>query len=157
MPDRNGRALLWIDDDGRDRFLYEEHMLKRRGWDIVWATNVRDALENLGSKEFQAILLDQMLPVAPGPLAPTDVWSGCLLLYWLRGKPRPSAAPQAEESDIFRETKPLASNRAIAVVIVSAFHDDEVEAAIKEIGASSQIVKKPIDSKKLIEMLESGE
>jgi CheY-like chemotaxis protein len=157
MPDREGRALLWVDDDGPDRFLFEEFMLTRRGWKVVWATSIRDALQKLGTNVFDAILLDQMLPVDPGPLAPTDVWGGCLLLYWLRGMERPLAAPEVEEPDAFREVEPLASNRSITIVIVSAFHDDEVEEAIKSAAASIEIVKKPIDLDKLIAKLEPGD
>jgi hypothetical protein len=153
MPNREVRFLLWIDDDGPGRFLYEEYMLTKRGWSIVWATSVRDALERLGSEGFAAIMLDQMLPLDPGPLAPTDVWSGCLLLYWLRGRPRPAAAPQAEDPDMFLEFSPLGGNRSSTVIIVSAFHDDEVEEAIKAIEPSMQVIKKPIDLDKLITML----
>lgn len=157
MPDRNGHNLLWIDDDGPDRFLYEEYVLQGKGWRVVWATSVREALEILGKDGFDAILLDQMLPLNPGPLAPADVWSGCLLLYWLRGMARPPAAPQVEEPDVFGYVSPLSSNRAIKVIIVSAFHDDEVEEAIRAAEASIPIVKKPIDLEKLIGTLVPGD
>jgi CheY-like chemotaxis protein len=155
IPHGEGRVLLWVDDDGPDRFLYEEYMLTRRGWSVVWATSIRDALEKLGNGEFNALLLDQMLPLDPGPLAPADVWGGCLLLYWLRGKDWPSAAPQAGEPDVFRSVAPLESNRSIPVIIVSAFHDDEVEEAIKAAEPAMQTVKKPIDFNTLISKLGS--
>lgn len=157
MPERNGHNLLWIDDDGPGRFLYEEYVLQGKGWRVVWATSVREALEILGKDGFDAILLDQMLPLNPGPLAPADVWGGCLLLYWLRGLLRPSAAPQVEEPDVFGYVSPLASNRATKVIIVSAFHDDEVEKAIRSAEVSMQIVKKPIDIDYLITTLALGD
>jgi CheY-like chemotaxis protein len=157
MPDRNGHNLLWIDDDGPERFLYEEYVLQGKGWRVVWATSVREALEILSKEGFDAILLDQMLPLNPGPLAPADVWSGCLLLYWLRGMLRPSAAPQVEEPDMFGDISPLLSNRLNKVIIVSAFHDDEVEEAIRTVEASISIVKKPIDLDKLIVTLVPGD
>jgi CheY-like chemotaxis protein len=128
---QDGRVLLWVDDDGRERFLYEEHLLSRRGWVIQWAKSVREAIDKLQGACFDAVLLDQMLPLEPGALDSTDVWSGCLLLYWLRGMPGPSSAPPALE----------------------AFHDDEVTAAIKAAGSAVPMVSKPIDAEKLLPIL----
>ena len=156
MTERAERILLWIDDDGPDRFPYEEYMFIQSGWKVVWATSVREALSKLGKDRFDAILLDQMLPLDPGPLAPADVWSGCLLLYWLRGLPRPAAAPQVEDPNVFGEFVPLESNREVAVVIVSAFHDDEVEQAITTAEMTISIVKKPIDLDRLNEAIGFG-
>lgn len=157
MSGRSERALLWIDDDGPDRFPYEEYMLAESGWKVVWATSVRDALKKLSEDRFDAILLDQMLPVDPGPLAPADVWSGCLLLYWLRDLTRPAAAPQAETPNVYGDGDPLEANRKAKVVIVSAFHDDEVEGAINAADNTIQIVKKPVDLELLNAAIGSGE
>jgi len=154
-----GRTLLWVDDDGPERFLYEAYMLERSGWKVQWARSVMEGMESLGQERFDAVLLDQMLPF--GVLGadggdPPDVWAGCLLLYWLRGLSRPSAAPPVRASDEreFSSRRAREENREVPAIIVSAFYDDDVDAAVKKVQAVPQF-SKPLEVQQLLAVLEA--
>ena len=91
------KRLLWTDDDGRDWFVYEEHMLRAEGWEVRWARDLDEAAALLAAEPFDALVLDQMLPftfanIGAEPHA-RRLWGGCLLLWWLRQRRWPERAP----------------------------------------------------------------
>lgn len=146
------RRLLWADDEGPDRFLFAAHRLRAAGWEIVWVTTVGEAAERLRHQRFDAALFDQMMPMVSG-LAPS-VWSGCTLFRWLRGLPRHPAAPP---SLLPPDGAPSEANVRVPVLIISAYADADVEAAMID-GLDDDLVprwaNKPIDPTALVDDLD---
>jgi CheY-like chemotaxis protein len=145
--------ILWIDDDGPRRFVYEQKLLERDGWQVSWAGGVAEAVDALASRSFLAVLLDQTLPMGSPLSDRANVWQGCLLLHWLRGKPFPSQAPQIDEWERMGRLAPLDENRAARVILVSAYYDHEVDAAIRQIEPHLVSIVKPIDAASLVRAL----
>lgn len=145
--------ILWIDDDGPRRFVYEEKRLRKEHWEVTWARGVEEAVEALASREFLAILLDQMLPMGDPIRDRANVWQGCLLLYWLRGRDFPSHAPAIAEWREVGKRAPLATNRRAKMIVVSAYYDSEVDAAIRAIEPGLISIAKPIDASALVNAL----
>jgi CheY-like chemotaxis protein len=150
-------SLLWIDDDAPDRFRHEHRLLTRQGWEITWATNARAGAEALRERAFKVVLLDQMLPWSEDKLGreQEEVWAGCLLLFWLRGKSRPSKAPPREAFDGLYAMQPLAANKTAHVILSSAYFDDEIMASLLEIEPDLPELPKPIDRDRLLDLLAS--
>lgn len=146
--------LLWTDDDPPGRFEYEAFILEDEGWEIRWAPDVTAAAIALSKDSFDAMILDQMLPYEA--LRKGDpLWGGCLLLRWLRGKAPPPNVSLDPTGPLTRLT-PGADNRDIPVVVVSAFHDPKVEAAMRdasELDRGLVMVPKPIDINALASLL----
>ncbi len=143
---RSKRRLLWIDDDGRDRFLLTERILKDDGWEITWALTGVEALESLkaGSEPFDALLVDQMFPLRFSEAR--DVWAGARVLHWLNGQAQPTEAPEVDSWE--NATQDLAPNQASAAaftLVVSAFYDEQVTAALKALNPGLIIMAKPVD------------
>lgn len=139
-------VVLWTDDDGRDRFLYEELVIQAEGWDVAWALDVSSAARRLASEPFDALILDQMVPYE-GLLKGDVLWGGCLVLRWLRGKGPPPHLildPKGALSTL----RPDERNEEIPAFIVSGFHDPAVEAATRDASALDRnipLVPKPVD------------
>lgn len=154
MTEPRKPRLLWTDDDGRERFLYEEYVIQDEGWDIAWATDVTAAARRLSTEPFDALILDQMLPYEG--LRPTDVlWSGCVLLRWLRGKGPPPNLNLEPGGGLSRMT-PLDLNSDIPAFIVSGFHDLAVEAATRDASEQDRnipLVPKPVDVEIILSFL----
>jgi CheY-like chemotaxis protein len=149
--------VLWIDDDGPSdgpgRFPYEVRVLNRNGWNVTWAPTGKQATDLLSKQAFQGVILDQMFPWR-GKLRETGpVWAGCLLLAWLRGANRPVSAPPISGFEQLESLSPLVINQSIRVILVSAFYDPEVEAALKEIEPGLTQLVKPIDPPELVRRL----
>lgn len=149
MP--NGKTLLWVDDDGEERFLYEKHNLEIKGWSITWALTVFEAAERLAEKLFDAVLLDQMLPPRRYEDEPS-LWGGCALLYWLRGG---GLLRNTKDFDFVASLTPLSHNQEIRVTLVSAFYDEQVNEYINNApGSAVELVQKPINLTRLLTYLE---
>jgi CheY-like chemotaxis protein len=149
----NGKKLLWVDDDGAERFLSEKYNLEKKGWSITWAFTVHQAAELLRKDSFDAVLLDQMLPAQTYDDEP-NYWGGCALLYWLRGA---GLLPITKEFDFIAESTPLSGNQQIVVTLVSAFYDDQVMVYVGKVpGPAVELVKKPIDLARLVACLEGS-
>jgi CheY-like chemotaxis protein len=125
MAQKRQNRLLWVDDDKPDKFLYEQMILKNEGWDIRWATTVVEAARTLSDERYQALLLDQMLPYEEDKRP--DVWSGCLLLRWLRQAELRTGNELEENYLELHELKPLRENTSMEVIVVSAYADETVE------------------------------
>lgn len=149
--------LLWTDDDAPDRFEYEALVLGEEGWDVVWAKSVSEAARLLADQPFDALLLDQMLPYT-GLKYGDPLWNGALLLRWLRGKgppPNVTLDPKGELNTL----KPRVENREIPTVIVSAFHDPQVDSAMRDASEQDRalpLAPKPIDVGALLSYLDQG-
>jgi CheY-like chemotaxis protein len=149
------KLLLWLDDDGPDRFMAECDTLHSAGFEVRWELDVQSAVRLLASEQVDALLLDQMLPLTPaerGKHTPVLAWSGCMLLHWLRGLPLPPAAPNEASAPFEQVTEgvaALAQNRVIPVQVVSAYYDVAVARAIEAAGSRMKrdrlVMAKPID------------
>jgi CheY-like chemotaxis protein len=126
------RRLIWVDDDPRDRFEYEVTSLEDQNWEVTLASTVWGAVKKLSTKSFNVMLLDQMLPFQAHD-AP-NVWAGCRLLRWIRRAHPPSKAPDLQEYRRLDKIKPHRENQRIAVYIMSAFFDADVELATRRTG-----------------------
>jgi len=128
--------LLWIDDEGERKFLFEAYKLRKEGWTVDWAVSVDEATAALAHHPYDAILLDQMMPLGGKGSHHVDVWTGCLVLWWLRRGHPPEAAPppSIEASKTLWEAVPLAANRTVEAICVSAFDDDEVVPVIQAVA-----------------------
>lgn len=150
MPD-----LLWIDDDGHGMFLFEVYQLEQEGWTVHFATHLAAAAEALSTRTFDAVLLDQMMPLGAGDDQPVDVWAGCLVAWWLRTGTPPPGAPGASieaTAHLWAETA-LPTNRSLPMVMVSAFDDAEVEAQVRGLVPEPSpvpILVKPVDATQLL-------
>lgn len=144
MSDGRRRRLLWTDDEGAVRFQYAIRCLRRDGWDIEWAFNAAEAAERLATEDFDLLILDLMMPPAAG-YRETNVWSGCMVMRWLRGASRPEHAPvdfPAFEGSV----RP--ANVGLPVLLVSAYDDPGVWDAIDEVSRVEQdlvVLRKPLD------------
>ena len=144
------RYVLWVDDDGRDRFLYELSILEENGLVTDWAFDAEEAISLLSKKNYDLVLLDQVFPVGRKS-SYKDVWSGCRLLYWLRGEELPAEAPQgALWAGVLDMLQPLEENSYVPVIIISGFQDDFVDKALHEKSQGITIFPKPVNGDKLL-------
>lgn len=145
----NPRRILWVDDDGPDRFRYAESMLRRDGWEVEWAQDVVSAARRLTTQSYDAVLLDQETPLEPNDTK--SRWAGCILLHWLRSNASaPLGLPSLElarHARMMRVGKPLADNVSVRVVVVSDYDPPELMAALRT--ASNNDVELPILPKPL--------
>lgn len=149
------RRLLWIDDDGPRHYLYELHRLRALGWEVRWATSAADAAAALAADAFDAALLDQLLPLAPatdGVAAARSVWGGALLAAHLRDPAALAGLPAAVRAAAQPLLDPpLAHNRGLPLLVVSAFDDPEVDELLARPGLAHprlgplRRVPKPVD------------
>lgn len=147
-------CLLWVDDDKPDKFLYEEMMLSNEGWGIQWATNVVEAARTLSAKKYQALLLDQMLPYEKDKRP--DVWSGCLLLRWLREAELRTGIEMEENYRELHDLKPLRENTSMEVIVVSAYADESVEQEMKSASEKDRYLRfepKPVIFDDILDIL----
>jgi|GEM_PF-4827585 len=150
MPD-----LLWVDDDGPGMFLFEVFQLEQQGWTVHFVTHIAAAAEALAAKPYDAVLLDQMMPLGAGDDQPVDVWAGCLVVWWMRHRAPPPGAPAAsvEATHALWAATPLPHNQGVPVVIVSAFDDPEVDAEIRKVSPTPRpvhILVKPVEAEALL-------
>ena len=146
-------SLLWIDDDNPLRYVNEQDTLEEDGWQVSWADGVEVAVTRLSKEPFLAILLDQALPMGDPLLDRVNVWQGCRLLHWLRGKPFPREAPQMPGWEKLGLLRPRKENRIAKVVLISAFYDPEVGQVLRAVEPDLLSVAKPIDAERLAEAL----
>ena len=151
--ENQGPLVLWVDDDEEDRFIFEIDAIKSRlGWQVQWAGTVREAAMVLTTRAVDALILDQMI-CDHGISSP--IWSGCRLLHWLRGKKHPDQGPWPREELGWRlhlSEKPLACNRQVPVVLVSAYHNREVLDATMEASTQDRLIRlysKPVDFQRI--------
>lgn len=121
------KTILCIEDD---RFIGEMYVrsLKKAGYDVDWIVDGNDGLVTARNKNYDAILLDVMLPERRG----TDI------LKALRGG----------SEDLIPKTK---------VVVLTNFEQDEASRADMEKMADAYLIKAEITPKKLIEVLQKLE
>lgn len=146
------KKLLWSDDEGPGRFLYAAYRLEADGWAITWANSVEEAANFLREEAYDAILLDQMMPLDIGGDR-ASVWSGCTLLRWLKGL---SAAPAAPPNVKPPEGVPLKHNTIVPMAILSAYRHDDVEAATREAMREEDDIphlSKPLDLERVRALL----
>jgi DNA-binding response OmpR family regulator len=141
---------LWVDDDREERFQYELSVLADHGLTTDWALDAAEAVARLSKNTYDLVLLDQVFPISQDS-SYKDVWSGCRLLYWLRGLEPPGGAPQgAIWAQFLRKKKPRPQNKMVPVVIISGFQDDHVDEALTKAARGILIFAKPVDGDELI-------
>jgi CheY-like chemotaxis protein len=139
-----------VDDDEQDRFLYEIDCLEEGGWQVAWAEDGEAAIERLSTESFQAILLDQSFKLRVDDSA-EDVWGGCRVLYWLQGHEQPPEAPlDSAWQEATKLRFPLGGNVDVLTLIVSAFYDEQVDAALKRLEPVPDLIAKPINEHLLL-------
>jgi len=149
------RRVLWVDDDGKGRFQYELSVLEEYGLATDWAVDAGEAVSSLSKTGYDLVLLDQVFPIGQES-SYKDVWSGCRLLYWLRGKQPPAGAPQgALWASLLRRNQPAEVNRSVSVIIISGFQDDHVDEALRQENQDIAIFPKPVDGDKLLARIEN--
>src|SRR5262245_6447499 len=137
--------LLWVDDDAPHRFRYEEIVLRDEyGWSIAWAGCVQSAVTALCARPFEAIVLDQMLPLTANSRA-VGYWGGYALWHWLKACQDPIPRPPPEHESLFVRHTPLSANGTAPVCIVSAFEDLTVQRAIRAACPKIAIFAKPLE------------
>ena len=149
------KKLLWVDDDGPERFLYETFLLESHGWEVDWKGDVQQAIAALSTGAYDALILDHLIPVE-GRASVAELWSGLAIFGWLRQSRLPNAI--FGTLPLYENSAPLDSNKRIPVCFISAFYDEEIEAAIGLIEAEGERVShlsKPIATKNLIDFLDS--
>ncbi len=143
----NTENLLWIDDDGEERFPYECRLLQKAGYEIFWARSGQQAAEQLLAQSYEVILLDQQLPWQEGV---SHVWGGVMLYAWATTQDRPREAPPLDGFDqLFScpREKPIQAQ----VRIVSAFYNEGVATVQRELGLpDAEVFAKPIDMEALL-------
>ena len=153
--------VLWADDEPK-RMPYEARIIKRAGWDQVWATSVIEAGQILEQGTFDVLLLDQMMPYYGSVPDAREVWGGCLLLRWLAGTHAPAHAPTRwGEPDKSHERRlrlsdfqPLPPNRRMPVMVLSGYYDEDVLRAMREVRPDLTVHSKPIQLDRVMAFLE---
>ena len=149
----NSDRILWVDDDPKERFIYEEYILTNEdNWIIKWANSVFEGVTALSETPFQVLILDQMLP--PKELSESaEIWGGYYLLCWLRlSKEQLKNTLENHRSHpkwLCNFPSPLESNRNIPVILLSAYHDEKV---LKETHSISREEEKIVYFSKPIEI-----
>lgn len=136
--------LLWSDDEGPGRFQFHAYRLKKLGWQITWAASVDQATALLREQPFDAVLLDQMMPLEVGG-SRSSVWAGCTILRWLKGHGVAAAAPPTVQQPA---GAPRPENTRIPVAIASAYRHEDVESATREamrVSENMPLLAKPLD------------
>ena len=159
------KTLLWVDDDGPGRFLYETMVIESSGeWQIQWAQNPEQAARHLATAAYRAVILDQFMPLTDD-VSGRSPWAGYLLLCWIREQPIQDSLEPALHlaADRIRtsSSRPLASNKVVPVLILSAFHDKQVASSTRQVNkpyqANTRILVKPIDIGDVISWLDEIE
>lgn len=155
------KNILWVDDDGRDHFLYELSVLAEQGVLVDFALDAAEAIAKLQANEYDLVIFDQHFPIVTvfnsqygvSTSQGQDLWSGCRLLYWLRGEPFAEVQGQADWSAIFCDRRPLPSNRNTPVIFISGFQDDHVDKALGRVSPEIDCFPKPVDVAILTEIM----
>ncbi len=151
--------LLWMDDEGRDKFILETSVLQRNNWEVEWAHGVPEAAAKLRKRRgeaFRIVLLDQHVAEADeGTPDKHLIWGACRLLYWLRGTPasipRPWLAPG--EVEAWSRAAPRPVHRRIPALLVSTYHNNAVLEATRKASGHDKFIKlmaKPVDPGELL-------
>jgi CheY-like chemotaxis protein len=136
--------VLWVDDE---QFSGAEYLLKRDGWSITWKNGVAAAAAALHQEAFAGIILDMQMP-GPGIERPLTVWSGYVLLCWVRGTSPVAQKGLAGQWEGLEHVVPLPENQVAPVVVVSAYHDEKVLKAIRNanlVSPTMPFLAKPLD------------
>ena len=152
--------VVWADDEPK-RMPYEARLIKRAGWELVWATSVIEAGRLLERGVFDALLLDQMMPYYGSVPDAREVWGGCLLLRWLAGTNAPSHAPtrwgepekSLERRMRLSDFEPQEPNRSIPVMVLSGYYDEDVLRAMREVRPDITVHSKPIQLDRVLAFL----
>jgi hypothetical protein len=129
--------------------------LKSHDWEVDWKEDVQQAIAALATGVYDTLILDHLIPVE-GRASVAELWSGLAIFGWLRDSRLPNAI--FGTLPLYESSEPLDANKRIPVCFISAFYDDEIEAAIRLIETEGEPVSrlsKPIASENLIEFLES--
>jgi 5'-methylthioadenosine/S-adenosylhomocysteine nucleosidase len=151
--------ILWVDDDGANRFDFELHLLSERGDQVEFATNVLDASRLLASHTYDALILDNVMQYAPSGREPVGYWGGIVLLYWVRRLPRPFKAPSTYSLHELDGREPARANSRANIIFVTAYHDDEMTSVIQKAARPAELIPvlhKPLDHEALLEALDKA-
>ncbi len=151
------KSLLWVDDDGPGRFRYEETLLRREGWTVIWATTTDSAAKILAKTGVDGVIADMMFPLANGDNP--SIWSGFGLIKWLRGDWEGDWGDMQQAPAVLERYKPLEDNKDVPIVVVSAFFDAGIEERLLKLPQSDELswLPKPVNSAGLTAFIETLE
>jgi hypothetical protein len=152
------KEILWVDDDGPSRFVYEEYHLSRAGWRLQWANSTEEAAKYLSRVRVAGVIIDSMHPLKNYGDSPT-ILGGYQLLKWLKDDWSGHWGNAERIPPELARQKPLSENRQVPVLVVSSFYDDEVERRIQRLPQADELswLAKPIDGVKLMAFTEALE
>lgn len=154
--------IIWVDDDDPNRFIYEQKLIEARQATLVWAHTPEEAAERLAQDAYDAVILDQFMPFNAGA-RDRSPWAGYILLCWLRCLDAPNNIEQEVREAVqhLRDTyTPARLEGETPVLILSAFHDRDVEEAMQLMqsqGGRIPFIPKPADHRQLMSWLQSIE
>lgn len=157
--------MLWIDDDGRDRYICETMLIENKGWSIDWASDVKEATEKLAIKPYHAVLLDQVLPFikvnTPDKIDENkpNPWGGCAVLCWICKVELPSGIGVNEQYEDLSISEPLPENENLPVMVISAYSEDAISEHMKlasTIDKNVNFLPKPISIDDLINFVDTA-
>jgi hypothetical protein len=149
------KTLLWMDNDGPQRFRSYRRWLDKQGWEVRWASTIEEAMRALCDEPIHALVLDQLVPFSgtlpdgTAPDGPPKVWGGCLVAWLLRRRRLPPHFPTEHEDQACEWLKlaPYPGNDEVPILLFSAYRDDHVEGALLEIKNGEFVVpilEKPV-------------
>jgi Restriction endonuclease len=151
------RNLLWVDDDGPQRFPYEVHILEKRGWVVTWVTTTADAARFLATEYVDGVVTDIIHPLTENSVP--SLWGGYHLIKWLRDERRGNWGDMKQIPSAIERYWPLDGNQHLPILVASSFFDEEIQDRIRKLPRSAELswLPKPLDDEKLIAFVEALE
>ena len=150
--------LLWIEDEPA-QLTAARGEIEDRGWNVTFRSDIVSAAEQLSAKQYHALILDLMVAGdRDGVQRGFANWATYRLLCWLDGMAASAKAGVSEQWKRLDDITPLAENRKIPAMILSAYNAPDVTKAMNfanqaRIGVEIRLYSKPIDEVQVAEAL----
>ena len=123
-------SLIWIEDQP-STLSAAQGELEDRGWTVTFTGDIDAAATALSEWTYDALIMDLMVAGGPGGVRQGfAIWATYRLLCWLRGTPPDANRGVASQWTSIDRLTPIESNRTIPAMILSAYHEPEVTAAL---------------------------
>lgn len=150
--------LLWVEDEP-EQMTAAQGEIEDRTWKVTFQKDIVSAAEQLSTKRYHALILDLMVAGdRDGVTRGFANWATYRLLCWLDGMPASAKAGVSEQWKQLDSMTPLAENRKIPAMILSAYNAADVTRAMNlanrtRIGVDIRLYSKPIDEVQVAEAL----
>jgi CheY-like chemotaxis protein len=122
--------LIWIEDQP-STLSAAQGELEDRGWNVTFEGDIVAAATALSERTYDALIMDLMVAGGPGGVRQGfAIWATYRLLCWLRGAPPDANRGVASQWTDIDSLTPVDGNRMIPAMILSAYHEPEVKAAL---------------------------